>query len=371
MIPSLLAEGFLLKVKTCLFGGVLTFAYVAVASGVTNPQINRLLQEKQQKMAQLEQCAKKVNGFKIAGISTLGLTAAGVAGNVVLSGKNKALKSGNDSLETKIKEEQEKIEDLDKKITAEKNKINGKGNSNIENKPANQGVDVSSNGKNFVLVCNEAGRCKFKGQNIPTHTSCNTDFKLTPGNPVFVHFDEDETCYKKLGEMQKQPGLCDFESYIFTTELDAQEKATPKGRQEGGYLFFCRSDGEIIREYERNKSYDEKKCTSSFGKWENNQCNCHDSLRKINGECLCPTSSKFKYPIKTPWVLSNYGSCDHGWLAKDEIISHACTDTGGRILSDGTCACPSTMTLDKSKNWCNCNSGLKYVDPSRKSEGCE
>ena len=54
----------------CICASIVGILYSVSSFGATNPQITRLLQQKKQKMAQLEQCAKKVNGFKIAGIST-------------------------------------------------------------------------------------------------------------------------------------------------------------------------------------------------------------------------------------------------------------------------------------------------------------
>ena len=42
----------------------------------------QLVREKQRKMAELEKCMGATNGLKIAGLSTLGLTAVGVAGNI-------------------------------------------------------------------------------------------------------------------------------------------------------------------------------------------------------------------------------------------------------------------------------------------------
>ena len=61
--------------------------FEAFCADLNNPEIQRLIAEKQQKIATLEKCGKKVKGFKIAGISTIGLTAVGVAGNVALSNK--------------------------------------------------------------------------------------------------------------------------------------------------------------------------------------------------------------------------------------------------------------------------------------------
>lgn len=45
-------------------------------------RFTQLVREKQQKMEQLEKCMGASKGLKIAGVSTLGLTAVGVAGNI-------------------------------------------------------------------------------------------------------------------------------------------------------------------------------------------------------------------------------------------------------------------------------------------------
>ena len=70
---------------------------------------SQLIKEKQRKIEELEKCTGSTGKLKIAGISTLGLTAAGVAGNVVEA--------------QKIKEYGKESEKLDKKIeTARKEK---------------------------------------------------------------------------------------------------------------------------------------------------------------------------------------------------------------------------------------------------------
>lgn len=85
-------------------------ASVNYGGGVSS--LSQLVAEKNRKMAKLEQCAKKVNGFKIAGISTLGLTAAGVAGNVMLHNKQKDLEKQIKSTEKQIIKEEDKTREL-------------------------------------------------------------------------------------------------------------------------------------------------------------------------------------------------------------------------------------------------------------------
>ena len=72
------------------------FAIIGVGMGdahavAMNPQIRRLLQEKQDKIAELEKCEGKKQGFMIAGISTIGLTVGGVALNIVQANKSNRL----------------------------------------------------------------------------------------------------------------------------------------------------------------------------------------------------------------------------------------------------------------------------------------
>ncbi|MCR4917500.1 MAG: hypothetical protein K5912_00975 [Alphaproteobacteria bacterium] len=89
------------------FGAIGNYSKTGYSSGYTNPTINQLIAEKQRKVEQLEKCSKKVKGFKIAGISTIGLTTAGIAGNIVLSKKKETvagqLSTARDKLAAKKK----------------------------------------------------------------------------------------------------------------------------------------------------------------------------------------------------------------------------------------------------------------------------
>ncbi|MCR4917540.1 MAG: hypothetical protein K5912_01185 [Alphaproteobacteria bacterium] len=78
--------------KTFVFGLGTVFLMADFANaGYVTPRVKQLLREQRQKYADLEKCASQVNGFKIAGITTLGVTAAGAYGNVVLSNKIKSV----------------------------------------------------------------------------------------------------------------------------------------------------------------------------------------------------------------------------------------------------------------------------------------
>lgn len=75
-----------------------------------------LVREKQQKMEELEKCMGKQKGLKIAGISTLGLTTVGVAGNIA---EAKIRKSNEQTIE----KQESKIESLQSEIDGKKAKI--------------------------------------------------------------------------------------------------------------------------------------------------------------------------------------------------------------------------------------------------------
>lgn len=70
----------------CIFGAIGSAQSVQMT-----PHIQSLLDEKARKIEELDKCDSKRKAFVIAGISTLGLTAVGVGGNIALANKNKKL----------------------------------------------------------------------------------------------------------------------------------------------------------------------------------------------------------------------------------------------------------------------------------------
>ncbi len=80
--------------KIISFVGLFAVLGVGVgdAHGVAmSAQVRRLLQEKQEKIEQLEKCEGKKQGWMIAGISTIGLTAVGVGVNIAQASKSNRL----------------------------------------------------------------------------------------------------------------------------------------------------------------------------------------------------------------------------------------------------------------------------------------
>jgi hypothetical protein len=77
----------------------------------------QLVREKQRKMEELEKCMGATKGLKIAGISTLGLTAVGVAGNIVEAKKRNEYDADIKKADKKISGTQQEIEKVDEAIT--------------------------------------------------------------------------------------------------------------------------------------------------------------------------------------------------------------------------------------------------------------
>ena len=85
---------------------------IAIAPNIcfgAGARYTQLVREKQRKMEELEKCMGATNGLKIAGLSTIGLTAVGVAGNVAQAKKL-------DEYESSIKSKEKELEKLNKDI---------------------------------------------------------------------------------------------------------------------------------------------------------------------------------------------------------------------------------------------------------------
>lgn len=120
-----------------------------------NFRINKLVQEKQRKMEELEKCMGSTKGLKIAGISTLGLTAVGVAGNVIEA--------------KKIKEYDDKIESTEKSIAKTQKQIE-KARADLAKQQAEAGQDSSQ------IVMSETDKIiqeKLKTQTFTTGVAKN------------------------------------------------------------------------------------------------------------------------------------------------------------------------------------------------------
>ena len=118
---------------------------------------NQLVSEKQRKIEELEKCSGNINGWKIAGISTLGLTAVGVAGNIALSNTQKDYDKKIEKTDKQISDTQENIEKLEeqKRLAA------------AEQMAREQCKRAGGTYNNSVCTCNETGKVYQNGNCVP------------------------------------------------------------------------------------------------------------------------------------------------------------------------------------------------------------
>ena len=91
------------------------------AHGVAmSAQVRRLLQEKQEKIEQLEKCEGKKQGWMIAGISTIGLTAVGVGVNIVQASKSNRLSDEIEMEKSTLERHQNELNRIQNDIAAER-----------------------------------------------------------------------------------------------------------------------------------------------------------------------------------------------------------------------------------------------------------
>lgn len=92
-----------------------------------SPQIQRLLAEKQEKIAALEKCDGKRKGFMIAGISTIGLTAVGVGVNFAQANKSNNLSGQIEAKNKELATQQANLKNINsqiEKLEKEKLRVN-------------------------------------------------------------------------------------------------------------------------------------------------------------------------------------------------------------------------------------------------------
>lgn len=209
------------------------------------------------------------------------------------------------------------------------------------------------NANAFTVTCSDTGdvSCKLDGDDAPNVATDCSSLNNIGTSPVLMPHNVFDKCSKDFGNITCKYSI----KYI---------------NQDSDVLVFCDNNRPTIL-YESNTvedssfawSYAEKLCRGSDGTWKNGTCICptssqnsaHDTELK-NDECVCK-SGNTKYRIN--------GSCEEGL---------ACSNTGG-IPNETECTCPETMesvklSKDSDTKICQCKSGYRYRDPTRRWEGC-
>lgn len=103
---------------------ILSIMIVGVMSAVPSDgvqmtaQIRRLLDQKEEKIKQLEACEGKKRGWMIAGISTIGLTAVGVGVNIAQASKSNKLSSEIDIQKQTLERQQNRLAQIQQNNSA-------------------------------------------------------------------------------------------------------------------------------------------------------------------------------------------------------------------------------------------------------------
>lgn len=100
-----------------------SFLLLSILPGITfgaSARYTQLVREKQRKMEQLEKCMGASKGLKIAGVSTLGLTAVGVAGNIAEANIIKNNESAIAKTDKKIEQTKQEIAEKQAEIADKK-----------------------------------------------------------------------------------------------------------------------------------------------------------------------------------------------------------------------------------------------------------
>lgn len=124
---------------------ILSIMIVGIMSAVPSDgvqmtaQIRRLLDQKEEKIKQLEACEGKKRGWMIAGISTIGLTAVGVGVNIAQASKSDKLSSEIDIQKQTLERQQNRLAQIQQNNSAAPQ-------NSTEKKEETETLDVSVNG---------------------------------------------------------------------------------------------------------------------------------------------------------------------------------------------------------------------------------
>ena len=160
----------------------------------------QLVREKQRKMEQLEKCMGASKGLKIAGVSTIGLTAVGVAANIA---EAKTIKTNEKVIEKKNKEIESAQAEIAKKeadakiLTECKRKLTDE-NANTDKITK---VEQDKDGKCTILDCEDGYDVSDNGKSCIKKTVNPSDKKV-----VIIVMDEDAEAYKAYNF----DGTCDI-----------------------------------------------------------------------------------------------------------------------------------------------------------------
>lgn len=170
----------------------------------------QLVREKQRKMEELEKCMGATNGLKIAGLSTIGLTAVGVAGNVAQAKKLDEYESG-------IESKQKELEKVNKDIAEKEAEIK-------KAKEAEEAADAQKKADEEAIATYKTN-CLKTGGSINENGTC-----ICPDNSSL---NEGGFCKKQMEVVSVNPNIAGQElKGVDANNLYTWNSGSTNGRQD-------------------------------------------------------------------------------------------------------------------------------------------
>lgn len=325
--------------------------YRANGAIMTN-EIRGLMEEKERKMQELEKCDGKRKAFMIAGISTVGLTAVGVVGNVVLANKNKKLSEEINTKQSTLNSKQGTLDNLN-------NEINSKllENANIKWQPdvvtptpVIPKPTVVINYDGYTLACGSTTTLVFKTEDV--------------NGTVFSRLDAEckEIGGKGLVESSKDT------ANGTTTFACVDESNNPKCKE----AVNPNPDPTPNPAPTPKKVYDNPTCQNPRVTF-NNATDDAEQIENIQGWC--------ELQLQGNWTkISEQGGgvtyeCKDSPVCQQMTIRTNCEDSGGTWRNNACFCGHNQQSSDKNmmltnQNTCKCKTGYVYIDNNDKSKGC-
>ena len=159
-------------------------------------QIQRLLEQKEEKIKQLEECEGKKKGWMIAGISTIGVTAVGIGVNIAQASKSSKLSDEIDATKTELERQQDRLSNIESQIGIVTDDNKGGSDASTDNSQLEQSSIVDTVCFTKQMVKTEGFRCQLNSKNY-------TDVREY-ANGVCIHHVPDGACcsiYSRDGDL--------------------------------------------------------------------------------------------------------------------------------------------------------------------------
>lgn len=294
-----------------------------------NPRIAELTRSKQEKMERLQKCEGTTKALKIAGLSTIGLTAVGVVGNVVEAQKLQTYQGQSNALDTQIAQTKKEIED--KKVEIEKKKAAAAAAPGPSATPPAETTPTEEKSENTLgdTVCNIKCDESYKDKTIV----CKTDNKYASYKCSDNKWTKDnvQTCNDRMiadstyTKIEQYDGTAN--TYLFS--LPGKNKISNKEAYLGTDVCYA-----CERWNEGTWVYKDGKCTKA------GYAKTCDTDKKIGDDC---TADK---PHATAAQCKSIGAKSNG---KDILtcVATACDTANSWTLSSGNCVKQATNASDE------------------------